>query len=564
MDAARRMHGPRPPLPLLTARASRCARPLPMQFPDGLMPTGDFELRGRPWRVLSRKTLDGRRTVHLAVPADAAADADAAAGGAPAPRTPGRLAAHPLRDADLAFDQAERDHRAAVAGAATRGKRTAGDAAALVPAEPARAVAAAPARRGAELYDSPMERRGAGGRAAAKALPAPHGGGGGGSSSGDDDTSTEDITPRLLMTRVGPGALRGRSSGSSSARSSFSGDSVASSSASSAHAPLGLPRPAGAPRAEAAAAAAARRKYVRDVVVATNPAADNLVRYKALIALIEHCKARARRLAPGGHTDWAREPAASLLHAIVDVGEALAGFGNAQFPERSGEARAVLAADYKALLSEYLTHLGGVLVPGACRGLAPETEAELRSVGSLLSTRCGAYKVLYEQLVRHVGAEGGGSGGDRGGGGAPCLIFNTNSNVLTASPVTNNNNSTEADAKAEALNKGIGAAALAAAAVGAALLLRALFGRGGGGGPALGGRRLPRGRNAREMALVSALSACGDELRKAERNDSALHNDWRLGRHIRFAWPPAPEPPGYAPLSAEVCNITGVLQNIYG
>jgi len=62
----------------------------------------------------------------------------------------------------------------------------------------------------------------------------------------------------------------------------------------------------------------------------------------------------------------------------VDVGEALAGFGNAQFPERSGEARAVLAADYKALLSEYLRHLGGVLVPGACTGLSSETEVRVR------------------------------------------------------------------------------------------------------------------------------------------------------------------------------------------
>ena len=52
-------------------------------------------------------------------------------------------------------------------------------------------------------------------------------------------------------------------------------------------------------------------------------------------------------------------------------------------------ARAVLAADYKALLAEYLTHLGGVLVPGACRGLAPDME--VRGRGGLLGGRRGGW-----------------------------------------------------------------------------------------------------------------------------------------------------------------------------
>ncbi|GBF95478.1 hypothetical protein Rsub_07828 [Raphidocelis subcapitata] len=337
------------------------------------------------------------------------------------------------------------------------------------------------------------------------------------------------------------------------------GDAVALCSADSADGSKPMP-----PRA-----AAARRKYVRDLVVATNPAHDSLGRYKALIALIEHCKSRARTLRPGAGTDWGREPAHSLLHHIVDVGEALAGFGNAQFPERSGEARAVLAADYKALLSEYLTHLGGVLVPGACRGLAPDSEAELRSVGSLLATRCAAYKVLYEQLVQNIGS---GSGTGRGGDAQPVLIFNTNTNAVAASPVTHNTNTADACSKARAVNKGVGAAALGVAGLATALLVRALARRGGGGGGGGGASssrrgdvpapRVPRGRGGREMRLVSALSACGDEMRKAARNESLLQDDWRLGR-LRLSWPPAPEPPGFSPIAPGVCDITGILQELY-
>lgn len=196
-------------------------------------------------------------------------------------------------------------------------------------------------------------------------------------------------------------------------------------------------------------------------------------------------------------------------------------------------------------------------------------------MGSLLSTRCEAYKVLYDQIVRHVGSEGRGGGGGGGfGASAPCLIFNTNSNTVDASPVTTNTNTATAASKAKALNQGIGAAAIAAAALGAVLLARAVFRGGGGGGGSRSGSspspassprltRLPRGKNGREMALVSVLSACGDELRKAGRNEALLQDDWRLGR-VRLAWPPAPAPQGYAPLTAEVCDVTGALQELYG
>ncbi|KAI8471316.1 MAG: hypothetical protein J3K34DRAFT_417814 [Monoraphidium minutum] len=65
------------------------------------------------------------------------------------------------------------------------------------------------------------------------------------------------------------------------------------------------------------------------------------------------------------------------------------------------------------------------------------------------------------------------------------------------------------------------------------------------------------------MALTAALSACGDELRKAGRNESLLQDDWRLGR-LRLAWPPAPVLPGYEPLSTQACEVAGVLRDLYG
>jgi len=177
--------------------------------------------------------------------------------------------------------------------------------------------------------------------------------------------------------------------------------------------------------------------------------------------------------------------------------------------------------------------------------------------------------VLYEQLVRHVGTEGSG----RGSSDAPVLIFNTNTNTVDASPVTTNTNQADACSKAKALNQSQGLAIAAVAAVALGLVARAMSRRGGGGGGGGGSSRsshsaapikLPRGKNGREMALVSALAACGDELRQAGANESLLHDDWRLGRALRLAWPPAPEPPGYRNLSPNACDVTGVLQDLYG
>jgi hypothetical protein len=64
---------------------------------------------------------------------------------------------------------------------------------------------------------------------------------------------------------------------------------------------------------------------------------------------------------------------------------------------------------------------------------------------------------------------------------------------------------------------------------------------------------------------VTQLSACGDELRRASRNDELLLDDWRLGRNVRLAWPPGPAlPPGYAPLAQDACDVSALLQEMYG
>jgi hypothetical protein len=211
-------------------------------------------------------------------------------------------------------------------------------------------------------------------------------------------------------------------------------------------------------------------------------------------------------------------------------------------------------------------------------------------VGSLLATRCAAYDLLYDQLVRHVGLEGRG-----GGGGLQTLIVNTNSAAahprtsVSANPVNTNSASASSRTRAKLRVSGLGAAAAAAAAaaLGAALLARGLRRggggggggkRGGGGGGGGGGRgrqqqgghaqaalRVPKGRNGRELLLVGQLSGCADELRRASRNEELLRDDWRLGRHVRLSWPPGPPvPPGYEPVAADACNVTQLLQELYG
>jgi hypothetical protein len=107
-----------------------------------------------------------------------------------------------------------------------------------------------------------------------------------------------------------------------------------------------------------------RRKFTRNLLNANNKK-ESLERYKAIISLIESCKRRLAALPqlqqPGASPasiSWGCEPACSLLQAVLDVGEALASFGNSHFPEHSNEGRAILAGDYRALLRQYLSQFG--------------------------------------------------------------------------------------------------------------------------------------------------------------------------------------------------------------
>jgi hypothetical protein len=210
----------------------------------------------------------------------------------------------------------------------------------------------------------------------------------------------------------------------------------------------------------------------------------------------------------------------------------------------------------------------------------------VQCVGSLLATRCEAYDLLYDQLVRHVGLEG--------RGGPQTFILNHNSAAshpatnVTANPVNTNSASAVSNSRAKAAVSGLGAAAIAAAGLAAVLLFKGLSRGRGGRSSSSGGRRsssssssssaqgqnahqaarplrVPKGRNGRELLLVSQLSGCADELRRAAANEEALKDDWRLGRHVRLAWPPGPPlPPGYAPLSPDACNVSSLLSELYG
>jgi hypothetical protein len=210
-------------------------------------------------------------------------------------------------------------------------------------------------------------------------------------------------------------------------------------------------------------------------------------------------------------------------------------------------------------------------------------QEEVQSVGSLLATRCEAYDLLYDQLVRHVGLEG--------RGGPSTLVLNHNSAAanpttsITANPT--NTTTASANSKSKVVQKGLGGAAIAAAALAALLLVRTVKGSrgrhsrssrgsGGGGGGGSGGSssslvqqqrqlRIPKGKNGRELLLVTQLSACGDEIRRARGNEELLKDDWRLGRHVRLAWPPGPPlPPGYQEPGPDACNVSQLLQEMYG
>eukprot|EP00775_Hariotina_reticulata_P005784 gene5784-6023_t len=208
-------------------------------------------------------------------------------------------------------------------------------------------------------------------------------------------------------------------------------------------------------------------------------------------------------------------------------------------------------------------------------------DEEVQSVGSLLATRCEAYDLLYDQLVRHVGLEG--------RGGPSTLVLNHNSAAanpttsITANPT--NTTTASANSKSKVVQKGLGGAAIAAAALAGLLLVRTVKGNRGGarhsrasrgsGGSSGGGSaslvqqqrqlRIPKGKNGRELLLVTQLSACGDEMRMAMKNEELLKDDWRLGRHVRLAWPPGPPlPPGYQEPAPDACNVSQLLQEMYG
>lgn len=107
-----------------------------------------------------------------------------------------------------------------------------------------------------------------------------------------------------------------------------------------------------------------RRKFTRNLLSANNKK-ESLERYKAIMSLIEACKRRLElQLGPAAAAAvlaaaaWDQEPLVSLLQSVLDVGEALASFGNCHFPEHSNEARAILAGDYRALLRQYLSTFG--------------------------------------------------------------------------------------------------------------------------------------------------------------------------------------------------------------
>lgn len=108
------------------------------------------------------------------------------------------------------------------------------------------------------------------------------------------------------------------------------------------------------------------RKFTRNLLSANNKK-ESLERYKAIMSLIEACKRRLElHLGPAAaaavlaDAAWAQQPLVSLLQSVLDVGEALASFGNCHFPEHSNEARAILAGDYRALLKQYLSSFGFV------------------------------------------------------------------------------------------------------------------------------------------------------------------------------------------------------------
>lgn len=122
-----------------------------------------------------------------------------------------------------------------------------------------------------------------------------------------------------------------------------------------------------------------RRKFTRNLLSANNKK-ESLERYKAIMSLIEACKRRLDvQLGPStalvvADAAWGAEPLVSLMQAVLDVGEALASFGNCHFPEHSNEARAILAGDYRALLRQYLSTFGFVFAQPTAQQLSHDMQ----------------------------------------------------------------------------------------------------------------------------------------------------------------------------------------------
>jgi hypothetical protein len=63
---------------------------------------------------------------------------------------------------------------------------------------------------------------------------------------------------------------------------------------------------------------------------------------------------------------------------------------------------------------------------------------------------------------------------------------------------------------------------------------------------------------------VRFLSACHDELRRAQQNDQLLRNDWRLGP-VRLALPGSGNvPDGYEPVQTSYCSLPSYMNALDG
>lgn len=79
---------------------------------------------------------------------------------------------------------------------------------------------------------------------------------------------------------------------------------------------------------------------------------------------------------------------------MLDVGEALASFGNCHFPEHSNEGRAILAGDYKALLRRYLSSFGFMFAQPTKEHLPHDLQVRL-GASSAVSMATGGSKCCH-------------------------------------------------------------------------------------------------------------------------------------------------------------------------